>query len=353
LFFILFCCFIHFCTELDTIVKILAALQAYIASYCVSIWLIKLLFMCSCLKVKAENKCVLITGCDSGFGNEAAVRCNKYGFKVFATCINPNGEGAKHLMNAAADPKRMIIIELDVTKDKDIESAYETVKNSMSPSETLFGLVNNAGIATATEFEFGADLTECNKVIEVNLMGMIKVTRTFLPLIRRSKGRILNVESVAGLLPIPHAIFYGVSKIGAAGFSDNLRVSMYKFSVTVVSINPWLYRTAITNAKNLMIQYENNFKNSSEEVRKAYGVKFMQQGKLGISATNLATKSDAVPKKILTALTTYEPDPRYIVAPIIFQPVVAALLWMPRESAEVAFQIGSWVFGQDRVYPEN
>lgn len=272
---------------------------------------------------------------------------------MFATCIEPNGEGAKHLMDMADDPKKMVIIGMDVTNDKDIENAYETVKNSMSVSERLFGLVNNAGIATATEFEFGPDLTDCRKVIDVNLMGMIRVTRQFLPLIRQSKGRIVNVESLAGLLPIPHSIFYGISKMGAAGFSDNLRMEMYKFGVTVVSINPWLYKTAIIHTKTLLNQYENNFKSSSEEVRKAYGVKCMQKGKIGISTSNFATKSNAVRNTIVSAITAYEPDPRYVVAPIIFQPLIWTLLWIPRESLEVAYQAGQWFYGTNTVYPEN
>lgn len=275
------------------------------------------------------------------------------GFKVFATCIDSNGSGAKQLTEKAENPKKMIVIEMDLTKDKDIENAFETVKNSMSYSEQLFGLVNNAGIAIASEFEFGPDLTVGQRIIDVNLMGMIKVTRQFLPLIREAKGRIVNIESLAGLLPIPHAIFYGISKTGAAGFSDNLRVDMCRFGVSVISINPWLYKTAITNSKILMNQYENSFKTSSEEIRKAYGVGFMQKGKLGLTASNFATKSSAVPDTIVSALTVYEPDPRYVVAPMIFQPLVRAMLWMPRESLEVSFQIASWFFGTHKAYPDD
>lgn len=247
----------------------------------------------------------------------------------------------------------MIVIGMNVTKDKDIENAYETVKKSMSNSECLYGLVNNAGIAIAGEIDFGPDLSDCNRIIDVNLMGMIKVTRQFLPLIRKSKGRIVNVESLAGLLPIPYTIFYGVSKIAAAGFSDNLRIGMYRFGVTVVSINPYLYRTSITNARTLINQYESNFKQSSEEVRQAYGKKFIQKGKIGIAITNFATKSNAVPNTIVTALTVYEPDTRYIVAPKIMEPILRSFLWMPKESLEVFFQISCWILGTHRVYPDN
>lgn len=245
----------------------------------------------------------------------------------------------------------MIVLELDVTKDEHIENAYETVKSSMKRSECLFGLVNNAGIVVAAELDFGPDLSDCKRIIDVNLMGMIKVTRKFLPLIRQSKGRIVNVESLAGLLAIPFTIFYGVSKIAAAGFSDNLRIGMYRFGVSVISINPFLYRTSITNTKTLINQYEKNFRNSSYEIRKTYGEKFIEKGKIGIAVTNFATKSDAVPNCIVKALTAYEPDPRYIVAPTILQPILRSLLWIPRESLEVLYQMGGWLFGTDRVYP--
>lgn len=267
--------------------------------------------------------------------------------------MQPTGNGAKQLMSEAVDPNKMIIIGMDVTKDKEIENAYETVKESMSNSECLYGLVNNAGIVVAGELDFGPDLSDCNRIMDVNLMGMIRVTRQFLPLIRKSKGRIVNVESLAGLLPIPYTIFYGVSKVAAAGFSDNLRIEMYRYGVSVVSINPFLYRTFITNSKTLIEQYESNFKQSSDEVRQAYGQKFVQKSKVGIAVTNFATKSNAVPNTIVAALTVYEPDPRYIVAPKIMEPILRSFLWMPKETLEVIFQIGSWIFGTHCVYPEN
>lgn len=264
-----------------------------------------------------------------------------------------NGEGAKRLMESADDPKKMIIIKMDVTKEAEIESAYETVKSSMSYSESLYGLVNNAGISTATELEYGADLNECKKIIDVNLMGMIRVTRQFLPLIRQSKGRIVNMESFGSLIAMPHSIYYAVSKSGAAAFTDNLRFEMYRHDVSVVSINPYLYKTAVTDTKILRNQYENSFKSSSDEVRKAYGAKFVQKAKIAIMVAQFATKSDAVPNTIVSALTAYEPDTRYIVAPIILQPLLRALLWIPKESLEVMLQITPWLFRTHKVYPEN
>lgn len=267
--------------------------------------------------------------------------------------MDPNGKGATQLTEKAENPTKMIIIRLDVTKDKDIKAAFKLVESSMSNSEFFFGLVNNAGIANASEFEWGPDLTDGEKILEVNLMGMIKVTRQFLPLIRRSKGRIINIESLAALMPIPHSLFYGTSKAGAGGFSDNLRVGMYRFGVSVVSINPFFYKNQISDNQILSSLYENYFRTSSEEVRNAYGENFMKKAKKTISSIKYAFKSSAVPNVIVSALTVYEPDPRYIVAPIYAQLALRLLLWLPKETLDAYHQIASWFFGIHKVYPDN
>lgn len=276
---------------------------------------------------------------------------NKAGFKVFASCIDPNGEGAVKLLHKADIPSKMIVLKMDVTNEKDIEAAYETVRSSMTNSEVLYGLVNNAGIALTSEFDWGPDLTVAKKIIDVNLMGMIYVTRKFLPLIRQAKGRIINIESVGGLVPMPQGPFYSISKFGAAGFSENLRIAMYKFGVSVVSINPWIYKTPISNLQMLANQYENAFRTSSDEVRSAYGEQYVEKGKACVSAMKMAIESDAVPKLIVSVLTNYEPDPRYLVAPFYMQPSLRIMLWLPKETMEIQYQISSWIFGTHKVYP--
>ncbi len=295
----------------------------------------------------------MFLGCDTGFGHQVALRLNKIGFKVFASCIDPHGVGAVELMHKAEHSAKMIVIRMDVTNDKDIEAAHEAVTNSMTNTEVLFGLVNNAGIAKAMEFEWNADLSDGKRIIEVNLMGMINVTRKFLPLIRQAKGRILNIESLSALIPTVHGTFYGISKYGAAGFSDNLRIGMHKFGVSVVSIMPWLYKTAITDPDVLANQFESSYRASSEEVRKAYGENFMQKGKTVLSGTKYATKSDAVPETIVSALIVYEPDPRYIVAPLFMQPILWAMLWWPKQTLEAYYQLIAWFTGTHKAYPES
>lgn len=246
----------------------------------------------------------------------------------------------------------MIVLKMDVTSDKDVEAAYETVLNSMTNNEVLFGLVNNAGIGAPTEFEWGPDLEQGKRIIDVNLMGVIRVTRRFIGLIRSAKGRVINVESLAALLPIPHSIFYGSSKFGATGFSENLRGDMCKFGVSVVSVMPFFYNTPINNVAVLSTSFDNTFRTSSEEVRNAYGETFLEKGKKRISGVKRGFNPVAVPKVIQSALTVYEPDPRYIVAPFFVQPTLRTMLLMSKETLEVYFQFASWFSGTHKPYPK-
>ncbi|XP_059711417.1 D-beta-hydroxybutyrate dehydrogenase, mitochondrial-like isoform X4 [Haemorhous mexicanus] len=136
----------------------------------------------------AEGKAVLITGCDKGFGHALAKCLHAKGFTVFAGCLlmDENGDGARELRNMKSD--RMKVLQMDVCSDQEVAQAVDFVKSTLKePEEGLWGLVNNAGISTFGEVEF-ASLDNYKKVAEVNLWGTVRVTKAFLPLIRRAKG---------------------------------------------------------------------------------------------------------------------------------------------------------------------
>ncbi|NXX06134.1 BDH protein, partial [Larus smithsonianus] len=133
-------------------------------------------------------KAVLITGCDKGFGHALAKLLHSKGFTVFAGCLqaDKNGDGARELKNMKSD--RMQVLQMDVCSDQEVAQAVDFVKRTLKvPEEGLWGLVNNAGISTFGEVEF-ASLDNYKDVAEINLWGTVRVTKAFLPLIRRAKG---------------------------------------------------------------------------------------------------------------------------------------------------------------------
>lgn len=103
-------------------------------------------------KVNPKNRSVLITGCDTGFGNKLACKLVDYGFTVFAACLNENCAGAKQLKNYGKGNK-VYIVKLDVTKQEDVDQAVEFVNTKLQQTHSqLFALVNNAGVFFSKKF---------------------------------------------------------------------------------------------------------------------------------------------------------------------------------------------------------
>ncbi|GFX63972.1 d-beta-hydroxybutyrate dehydrogenase, mitochondrial [Trichonephila clavipes] len=224
-------------------------------------------------EIKSDFKAVLVTGCDSGFGNLFAKLLDTKGFLVYACCLFPDGFGANELRkNTSSNLK---IIPLDVTKEKDVEKAVEFVKNSLGMYD-LWAIVNNAGIQKGFTVEFTsfADFRDC---MDVNAFGHLRMIHGFLPLLRQSKGRIVNVISNAGRIPIPHLTPYCMSKYAAAGLNDCLRQELTPLGVSVISIEPEMFETPLTDKERVNKSYEKNLATAKEDVKTSYDEKYMDR----------------------------------------------------------------------------
>ena len=162
-----------------------------------------------------ENKTVLITGANRGIGralvDEALIRGAK---RVYA--------GTRGGALQATD-SRVTPVTLDVTNASQIQKAAEEV-------ETLDVLINNAGVAIYDDLS-NADAIEQH--LAVNFLGMFKVTRAFLPLLRQSKGAIVNNLSLVVLAPLPVIPGYSISKAAASNMTQSLRALLAGQGVTV------------------------------------------------------------------------------------------------------------------------
>lgn len=128
------------------------------------------------------------------------------------------------------------------------------------PSAELTALVNNCGVMCFGETEWQtADLIASQ--IEVNLIGTIRVTKAFLPLVRQHKSRIINVTSHCGLRALPGLPIYCATKAGITAFNDALRLDMKKYGVEVVNFIPGSF----VLSSNIMSQQANY----AEEMRAA------------------------------------------------------------------------------------
>src|SRR6266852_8719195 len=161
-----------------------------------------------------RNKTVLITGANRGIGKALVHEALRRGVKkVYAGMRSP----VQH------SDKRVTPLTLDVTNASQIQRAVAAV-------DTLDVLINNAGIAIYDDL---SNLETLEQTLAVNLFGLLKVTNAFLPLLKRSKGAILNNLSLAGLAPLPVIPSYSISKTAALNLTQSLRALLASQGVTV------------------------------------------------------------------------------------------------------------------------
>lgn len=225
----------------------LVALLAIASSYMLSLQAFPLLPVQS-------GDAIVVTGSSSGIGRHAALSLAKEGFTVFA-CVRKQKDGEALLQSAelnGVDKTLIKILILDVTKPDDVARGVETV-SAFVGERGLCGLFNNAGtggeasegtISTSVEF---SDMALFHKVMNVNYFGVVEVTRAFLSLIRKGKGRIIMNASVQGYIASPFFSSYAASKHAVEGFSDSLRREMAPLGVKVSILECGFISTPILN----------------------------------------------------------------------------------------------------------
>ncbi|NXM81290.1 RDH16 dehydrogenase, partial [Oenanthe oenanthe] len=256
---------------------------------------------------RLSEKHVLITGCDSGFGSLLARQLDARGLRVLAACLSE--AGAAQLR--AATSNRLQTVLLDVTSSKSIADVTAWVRERVG-DQGLWGLVNNAGIAIPTAPNEWLSKEDFVKVLNVNLVGLVEVTLSLLPLLRRARGRVVNVASVMGRVS-----FFGggycPSKYGVEAFSDSLRLEMRNFGVKVCVIEPGYFKTMITNVDNLEKNFHSSWQKLPEEVRTAYGENYLKQFVTMLKILQKTYNSDLslVTNCMEHALTSLHPRSRY------------------------------------------
>jgi NAD(P)-dependent dehydrogenase (short-subunit alcohol dehydrogenase family) len=180
---------------------------------------------------------ILISGASSGIGRATAVHLARLGHQVW---------GGVRSEQAFADLRKINVrglrpIYLDVTAAASIEAAVHRLTKEAG---LLSALINNAGIAVGGPIE-ALSLDDWHRQFEVNLFGVVGLTNACLPLLRQSKGRIVNMSSVAGLMVPPLLGAYSASKFALEAYSDSLRRELRGFGIKVAVIEPGAIRTAI------------------------------------------------------------------------------------------------------------
>ncbi|XP_059101610.1 17-beta-hydroxysteroid dehydrogenase type 6-like isoform X1 [Peromyscus eremicus] len=279
-----------------------------------------------------QDKYVFITGCDSGFGNLLARQLDRRGMKVLAACLTE--KGAEELRRKTST--RLETVILDVTKTESIVAATQWVKERVG-NKGLWGLVNNAGAFPPFAYMEWLKPEDYMDTFQVNLFGLIQVTLSMLPLVRKARGRIVNVSSVLGRIAFC-AGFYSCSKYGVEAFSDVLRCETQDFGVKVSIIEPGSFKTGLTHANLILERIKKVWEAVPEHVKEAYGQQFFDDcnnaaQKFRMCSADLSLVTDCMEH----ALTSRHPRTRYSAgwdAQLIFIP----LSYLPTSLTDYIFR---------------
>lgn len=181
---------------------------------------------------RIRTKIAIVTGASSGIGQATAKRLATAGYKVYGT----SRRGAQ----AGTQPFEML--PLDVTSDESVEAAVSEVVQRDGRIDLL---VNNAGFGVAPAGAEESSIDQARLIFETNFFGLIRMTRAVVPRMRRQgNGRIINIGSVLGFLPMPYGALYAATKHAVEGYSESLDHELRTRGIRVSVIEPAYTKTS-------------------------------------------------------------------------------------------------------------
>ena len=181
--------------------------------------------------MKIKGSIALVTGASSGIGEATANRLATAGYKVYGT--------SRH--GAQPGQRSFAMLPLDVTSDESVEAA---VRELIRLEGRVDLLVNNAGFGVAPAGAEESSIDQAKAIFETNFFGLIRMTRAVLPQMRRQgNGRIINIGSVLGFLPMPYGALYAATKHAVEGYSESLDHELRTRGIRVSVIEPAYTKT--------------------------------------------------------------------------------------------------------------
>lgn len=167
---------------------------------------------------------ILISGASTGIGRHAAESLAKEGYVVLAGVRKESDYNDIIGWNSKDNKGFMIPVKFDVSNHESIVSAIDIVKSEMTKRNLpLVAVVNNAGIGRNTILEYH-DIADAKYLFDINVFGLLDLTQMTLPLLRLSKGRIVNIGSVAGFFTLPENAVYSASKFAVEALTGSIDI---------------------------------------------------------------------------------------------------------------------------------
>ncbi|KAK8784842.1 hypothetical protein V5799_008791 [Amblyomma americanum] len=315
-----------------------------IASHYSAAWLLKVL---TYKVVDPKGKIVIITRCDSGYGNRLAMELNRRGFtasisyltskvscrarqilvraltqrcvfdrstQVVAGCVSAQSPGTRQLMYQGSD--NIHVVETDVTQAESLAEFEKRVRSLCKRDTHLWAVIINLSVVSIGELEWYDD-EDMRWTYEVNVLCVARVARMFLPLLRESPycgRRFVIVNSVWSRIAMPGTGPYCMSKYAVRCFTEVLRREVLKFGIYVVGVEPNLYRLPQTEPSSLLKSYKYMWDKLPDETKDIYSRSYGDE--MGTNIRNIIAKESdpvvlEVAEKMLDSVQTAHPSKLY------------------------------------------
>jgi short-subunit dehydrogenase len=229
----------------------------------------------------------IVTGASGGIGEATARALHAAGYRVFGT----------YRRLPAARWQGIEYLACDVTSDESVQAAVGEV---LSKAGRIDLLVNNAGVGLVAGAE-ESSLEQAKSLFDVNLFGLIRMTKAVLPTMRRKRaGRIVNISSVVGLIPAPFMALYSASKHAVEGYSESLDHEIRGSGVRVVLVEPYYTRTS----------FDGNVYQADQQLDVYQSARTNAEGVVR-DEMKAADTPELVARAVVKASTEANPHPRY------------------------------------------
>ncbi|XP_054933758.1 retinol dehydrogenase 7-like [Dermacentor andersoni] len=282
--------------------------------------------------VSGYGKAVLITGCDTGFGHLLAKFLARDGFLVFAGCLDANGEGATSLKKLA----NVKVLQMDVTKDAEIDGAHRAVREELG-TRKLWAVVCNAAIMNSGLIEW-LTMASITRIFDVNVFGVVRVVKKFLPMLKENKGRAVIVTSNLSHFTLPFTTPYAMTKHAVLSLVDGLRRETYGKGVDIVAVEPLTYRSKVTEAVGSLDAVEKEFKSQPAEVMAGYNAQELHDWTRSMKALyewRIKDDIEELVDQMVLAVREKHPKTRYRTMAIFDYAWVTCLRTLPAEVVDL------------------
>jgi NAD(P)-dependent dehydrogenase (short-subunit alcohol dehydrogenase family) len=239
-----------------------------------------------------KSNVALVTGASSGIGQATAERLAMAGYKVYGTSRR----------GVQAGQRSFEMRPLDVTSDTSVEAV---VSELMRLEGRIDLLVNNAGFSVAPAGAEESSIEQARSIFDTNFFGIVRMTRAVVPHMRRQRsGRIINIGSVLGFLPMPYGALYAATKHAIEGYSESLDHELRTWGIRVSVIEPAYTKT---NFDANLLEPDAKL-DEYRELRAAVGKRFAELVAAG-------DQPSVVADVVLTAARATRPKLRYPAGP--------------------------------------